>query len=269
MKPAPFEYVRPDSIAEVLDHLASAEGAAKILAGGQSLIPLLSLRLARPEMLVDVNRIPNLSTIRASNGAVRVGALVRHSQLVSQDQHPLLAAAARWIGHAAIRTRGTVGGSLAHADPAAELPVVAVTLDATVHIAGRSAERSSPASQFFIGSLETNLADDEMITAVDFPWPARWGFAELARRHGDFGVVTVAAAEVAGRWRVAVGGVGPTPLRCPAAEHLLDQGARLSEVAAAAAAAVEPSSDVHGSGEYKRAMTEVLTARALAGQGLA
>jgi 6-hydroxypseudooxynicotine dehydrogenase subunit alpha len=263
MKPAPFDYFRAASVDETVRALADADGDAKILAGGQSLMPVLALRMARPRLLVDINRIPGLSSITPLNGGVRVGALVRHAMLLEQSHHPPLAEAARWIGHTAIRSRGTTGGSIAHADPAAELPVVAAALDATIHIAGGNGTRSATAAQFFTGALETTLADDEIITAVDMPLPAQWGFAELSRRHGDFGLVTVVAAEVDGCWRLAIGGVGSLPVRPAEAEQLLNAGASVDAIAAAAAAGVNPTSDIHASERYRRAMTQEFTRRAL------
>ncbi|GAB3003236.1 FAD binding domain-containing protein [Amycolatopsis acidiphila] len=263
MKPAPFDYLRAHSVGEAVRALADADGDGKIIAGGQSLLPVLALRMARPRLLVDINRIPGLSTITPVDGGVRLGALVRHARLAGQTAHPLLAEAARWIGHTAIRSRGTSGGSIAHADPAAELPVVAAALEATIHIAGPGGTRATTATELFTGPLETTLAEDEMITAIDLPSPQRWGFAEFSRRHGDFGLVTVVAAEVAGRWRLALGGVGGVPLRPAEAEHLLNDGAPVEQVAAAAAAAVTPSGDIHASAEYRRAMTEEFTRRAL------
>ncbi|MEB3071725.1 FAD binding domain-containing protein [[Mycobacterium] vasticus] len=264
VKPAPFEYLRPSTITETVSALVEADGDAKIIAGGQSLMPVLALRMARPGLLVDVNHIPGLSTITPLDGVVRVGALVRHAKLLEQgDRHPLLAEAARWIGHTAIRSRGTTGGSIAHADPAAELPVVATALEATIHIVGSQGKRTAYASEFFTGALETTLAVDEMITAIDMPQPDQWGFAELSRRHGDFGLVTVVVTEVSGCWRLAIGGIGSVPMRPTHAEELLNAGAPLSDVAAAAAAAVEPSSDIHASAEYRRAMTAEFTRRAL------
>lgn len=269
MKPAPFAYLRAQSVEEAVRALAEADGDGKIIAGGQSLMPLLALRLARPELVVDVNRIPDMAGIEAVDGAVRLGALVRHARLATQTDHPLLAEAARWIGHTAIRTRGTVGGSIAHADPAAELPVVAAALDAAVHITGPGGTRTVPAGELFTGPLETTLDEDEMITAIDMPLPQRWGFAEFARRHGDFGLVTVVAAEVAGRWRLAIGGVGGVPVRPDEAEDLLNDGAPAERVAAAAAAGIDPGSDIHAPAAYRRALTEEFVRRAVTeGAGL-
>lgn len=263
MKPAPFEYLRAASVAAAVAALASADGEGKVLAGGQSLLPVLAMRMARPALLVDINRIPDLAEITTVPGAVRFGALVRHTSLASQPTHPLVAAAARLIGHAAIRTRGTIGGSLAHADPAAELPAVALALEATVHITGPGGERACPAAGLFTGPLQTTLADEEIITAVDMPLPDRWGFAEFARRHGDFGLVTVAAAEVGGQWRLALGGVGGVPVRPARAEQLLNDGAPPRDVAAAAAAEISPAGDLHGSADFRRALTAEFVRRAL------
>lgn len=267
MKPAPFDYLRPGSVAEAVRALADAGGDAKILAGGQSLMPVLALRMARPRVLIDINRIPGLSSITPLDGGVRLGGLVRHSLLAEQNDHPLLAEAAGWIGHTAIRSRGTIGGSIAHADPAAELPVVAAALEATIHLSGPSGDRMVVAAEFFTGALETVLEDDEMITAIDMPRPSRWGFAEFARRHGDFGLVTVVTAEVAGVWRLAIGGVASVPVRPAEAEHLLNAGAPAEQIADAAADAIDPSSDIHASAEYRRAMTREFTRRAVRQSG--
>jgi carbon-monoxide dehydrogenase medium subunit len=255
-------------VGEAVHALVEAEGEGKIIAGGQSLAPVLALRMARPALLVDVNRIPGLAGISRSSGtAIRIGAMTRHSALVDQRLHPLLAEAAKRIGHAAIRSRGTTGGSIAHADPSAELPVVASALDAVVHVSGPAGTREVPATELFVGALETSLQEHEMITAVDFPIPPRWGFAEFSRRHGDFGLVTVAAAEVAGRLQIAIGGVGSVPHRPTEAETVLAGGpvtaARIDRAAAAAAASIQPSSDIHASADYRRAMTEEFTRRAL------
>lgn len=267
MKPAPFDYLRAHSVDEAVRALADADGDAKIIAGGQSLTPVLAMRMAHPALLVDINRIPGLSDISEVDGVLRVGALARHARLAEQRAHPLLAGAAGWIGHTAIRSRGTAGGSMAHADPAAEIPVVAAALGATVHIAGPEGERETGTGELFSGVLQTTLGDDEMITSVDLPIPERWGFAELSRRHGDFGLVVVAVAEVAGRWRVAIGGVDGVPYRADAAEALLTDGPittdTLDSAAAAAASGLSPASDVHAGAGYRQAMAEEFTRRAL------
>ncbi|TMU98483.1 xanthine dehydrogenase family protein subunit M [Streptomyces sp. DASNCL29] len=266
MKPAPFDYVVPTSVTEAIRILAGANGDGKIIAGGQSLIPVLALRMSRPAVLVDINRLHGLSAITSLDGqTVRLGALVRHSRLIEQPYHGLLAEAARWIGHTAIRSRGTSGGSIAHADPSAELPIVAAVVNATIHVAGPGGIRRQTAREFFTGALETTLAEDEMITAVDMPIPDRWGFAELSRRHGDFGLVTVAAAEIRERWSVRVGGVGSVPYQCAEAEELLNGGGAkaVEQAASAIAAGITPSDDIHATADYRRAMTEEFTRRAL------
>jgi carbon-monoxide dehydrogenase medium subunit len=270
VKPAPFDYVRASTVEDAVAALAAAneDGEGKVIAGGQSLMPLLALRLAQPSVLVDVNRVPGLDAIGPRpGGGLRIGALTRHRALAAQRQHPLLAEAARWVGHAAIRTRGTLGGSLAHADPAAELPVVAVGCGAVATVAGPAGRREIPAADLFTAALQTSLDDDELIEAVEFPALGRWGFAEFARRHGDFGLVIVAAAEVDGRLRIALGGVAATPIRPAAAEAVLAGGplspSRISEAAEAAAGEIEPAGDIHATAGYRRQLTRVLVTRAL------
>jgi aerobic carbon-monoxide dehydrogenase medium subunit len=270
VKPAPFDYVTADSVEHAVTQLAAAneDGEGKIIAGGQSLMPLLALRLAQPSILIDINRVPGLAEISPLPGGLRIGALTRHRTLAAQSEHPLLAEAARWIGHAAIRTRGTLGGSLAHADPAAELPVVAAAAGAVALLTGPSGQRRIAAADLFTGALQTCLDDGELIEAVEFPALSRWGFAELARRNGDFGLVIVAVAEVGGSLRLALGGVAGTPVRPVAAEAILAAGPldadRIDQAAAAAASEIEPASDIHATAGYRRQLTRVLAARALA-----
>lgn len=275
MKPAPFEYVRPATVDETVAALASgADGAEiKILAGGQSLVPLLALRMARPAVLVDINRVAELSGFARCPGSagaasVEVGALTRHRVLAEQTEHPLLAEAARWIGHPAIRSRGTAAGSLAHADPAAELPVVAVACGAVATVVGPSGVRRVPAGELFLGPLMSALDEDELITSVSFPVPARWGFAEFARRHGDFALVSVAVAEVAGEVSIALGGVGGVPVRSVAGEQVLARGGSVDEVVAAVRAELRPTGDLHASADYRRALAGELVRRALDQAGL-
>lgn len=267
MKPAPFAYTRPGSVEECVATLREAGGDGKILAGGQSLVPLLAMRLATPGVVVDVNRIPGLDTVRPDADGVTVGALVRHTKLAEQTEAPLLAEAARWIGHTAIRTRGSTGGSLAHADPSAELPVAAVALGATLGVVGPGGRREAAADDFFLGPLEPGLADDEMLVEVRFPAAEAWGFAELARRHGDFGLVTVVAARVRDAWRVVVGGIGGVPHRARESEGELNAGTltrdRLARAAGAVVAGLRPTDDLHASAAYRLALAEELTTRAL------
>jgi len=281
MKPAPFRYARASTLAEAIALLAEAPGERKLLAGGQSLVPMLNMRLVRPAVLVDVNRLRELTGIvPTAAGGFRIGALTRHAELAAapavRARAPLLAEAARHVGHAAIRNQGTLGGSLAHADPAAELPAALVALDARVLVAGQRGTREIAVDTFFRGLLTTALEADEILTAVEIPAPAPgWGFVEVARRPGDFALAGVAAA-----LRLAPGsparfaaarlvgfGVGDRPLRLSGAERLLDGGALDAETAARAGAVVardcDPPSDVHGSADYRRHLATVLTERAL------
>ncbi|MHA6622687.1 FAD binding domain-containing protein [Pseudonocardia sp. DLS-67] len=268
MKCAPFDYVRAASVDEAVTVLADADGEGKLLAGGQSLVPVLALRMAHPSVLVDVNRIPGLAGVRPEDDALRVGALTRHATLTRQTHHPLLAEAARWIGHTAIRTRGTTGGSLAHADPSAELPVVAVGTGATVTVAGPAGTRNVPAEELFEGALMTSLADDDVLVDVRFPVPDRWGFAEFARRRGDFALVTAVVAEIAGQVRIALGGVGAVPVRAVAGEQALAAGGSAHEASAAAADELRPTADLHGSAPFRRAIAAEMMRRALAQAGI-
>jgi carbon-monoxide dehydrogenase medium subunit len=280
LKPPPFTYFAPDTLDEALDLLREHGDEAKVLAGGQSLVPLLALRLARPSVLIDLNRVPGMSGISASNGTVVFGAMTRErqaerSELVRQ-RVPLLADALPLIGHVAIRSRGTMGGSLAHADPAAELPAVAVMLDATLAV--RSAargERTIAASDFFEGFLSTSLQPDEVLTQISFP-AARPGtgtsFMEAARRHGDFAIVGAGTSitmqgGVVSDARVALIGVAGIPLRRSEAESQLvgtngDAGA-VAAAAATAAADLAPPSDLHGTSAYRRHVAAVMVRRAL------
>ncbi|MEJ2885749.1 FAD binding domain-containing protein [Actinomycetospora aeridis] len=268
MKCPPFSYHRATDVADAVAALQAADDEGKILAGGQSLVPVLALRLARPSVLVDVNRVPGLDSLERRDGVLQAGALVRHLALAGQALHPLAAEAARWIGHTAIRSRGTLGGSLAHADPSAELPAVLRACDGAVHVAGPAGSRRVGADDLFVGALQSAVGENEMITGVELPVPDAWGFAEFARRHGDFAVVAVAAARFGDRVRVAVGGVAGVP-------HLVDAGDldhvgdeisddHVALLAAAAADDVDPASDLHGCAGYRRALTEQMTLRALA-----
>ena len=280
MKPAPFRYARPRTVSETVRVLADAGGEAKILAGGQSLVPMLNMRLARPSLVVDLNGVHGLDVIAPSAaGGLRIGALVRHADLAAsplvRDRAPLLAEASRHIGHTAIRNRGTLGGSLAHADPAAELPAAAVALDASLVMVGRGGTRMVPASDFFVGLLTTALEADEILTEIHIP-PLRgaWGFAELARRPGDFALVGVAAAVVPtdngrGERACIVGfGIGDRPVRLRAAERVLVGAALDSACALAAGAAAREAcaaaDDLHASGAYRRHLAAVLTEQAVA-----
>jgi carbon-monoxide dehydrogenase medium subunit len=280
MKPAAFDYIAADSIAMAVAALAQAGDDGKIIAGGQSLVPMLNFRMLRPSILVDINRIAGLDVIAEGNEAIHVGALTRHYQLETSPliaRHlPVLSCAMTHVAHLAIRNRGTIGGSLAHADPAAELPMMALLLDAELRIASVAGERTIAARDFFLGALTVDLAVGEIVTEVVLPkLPPRtgWGFEEVARRHGDFALAAVAATlTVSGgaieQARIALTGIGPTALRATAAEGLLIGQALepdLSQRAIdAVRAKIEPETDLHASSDYRRHLAGVLTGRALA-----
>ena len=278
MKPAPFQYQAAKSAAEAVELLARHGDEAKVLAGGQSLVPMLNLRLARPGVLVDINDAADLDYLREADGVLAVGALVRQRKLErwAADRAPLIAEALRLVGHVAIRNRGTAVGSLAHADPASELPALLLCLDGTVVARRAGGERLIPATDLYLAPLTTSLAADEIAVEARFTLPpagAGWGFAEVARRHGDFalaGAVAVvwcgADGRVAGA-RVGFFGVGSTPVRGAAAEAALTgempTPARLQEAARAAAAALSPDGDLHATADYRRRVAGVLAERTL------
>jgi CO/xanthine dehydrogenase FAD-binding subunit len=279
MKPAAFEYVVADSVEGAVAALAEAAGEAKILAGGQSLVPMLNFRLLRPAVLVDINRIPGLAFIDDVGHAIRIGALTRHFQLETSpliaSHFPVLSCAMTHVAHLAIRNRGTIGGSLSHADPAAELPLIALLLDAELQLAARKGGRRVAAHNFFRDALTVDLADDELLTEIvlpKLPVATGWGFEEVARRSGDFALAAVAVTlTVAGgavkEARIALTGVGPTPLRVTDAEALLAGAAVESTLTArvieAVRAVIEPETDLHASSDYRRHLAGVLTGRAL------
>jgi len=279
MKPPPFEYLCPASVDEALTQLSSYDGDAKILAGGQSLVPMLNFRLLSPRALVDINRIEGLDSIEPSDGGLRIGALVRHHAVESsplvRERLPILAVAAREIGHLAIRNRGTFAGSLAHNDPAAEWPLLCTLLDARLRTRSTSGERTLDVADFFVSYMGTALEDVEIVTEVEIPGLAPgsgWAFEEFSRRCGDFAIVSVAATlSVDGgaveRARIALGGVGLCALRAAQAEALL-VGQRLDEallarVCEAARDASDPSGDVHASADFRRHLVGVLTRRVI------
>jgi aerobic carbon-monoxide dehydrogenase medium subunit len=278
MKPAAFEYHAPETVDDAVGLLAQYGDDAKVLAGGQSLVPMLAMRLTRFEHLIDINCIAGLDGVTKVNGTLRVGATTRHQVAVEgadvRTAAPLLARASARIGHFQIRNRGTVGGAIAHADPAAEQPAVAVALDAVIEVTSPDAVREIPATEFFEGTWTTAIAPDELLTAVAFPvWQGRCGFAveELARRAGDFALAGVVCALGLGaddrieRAGIALFGVGPTPVRASGAEDALLGKASLDEVAAAAMSDLHPSDDLHASGEYRRKVAGVLVRRAIEG----
>jgi carbon-monoxide dehydrogenase medium subunit len=279
MKPASFDYIVVESIDMAVASLAETGPDAKIIAGGQSLVPMLNFRLLRPSLLVDINRIPGLASIEETETGIRVGALTRHHQLEMSPiigRHlPVLSCAMTHVAHLAIRNRGTIGGSLSHADPAAELPMMALLLDAALHIASASGKRTVAARDFFLDALTVDLAAGDMVTEIMLPkLPPRtgWGFEEVARRHGDFALAAVAATLTASggviaQARIALTGVGPTALRAPAAEALLVGHALepklTSRAVEAVRAAIAPDTDLHASADYRRHLAGALTRRAL------
>jgi aerobic carbon-monoxide dehydrogenase medium subunit len=280
MKLPRFEYAAPETLSEAIALLSSANGNAKIISGGQSLMPLLAFRLASPDLLVDLKKIRDLNQIRIGDDGVRLGAKVRWRDIETDERlpaaHPLLVEAIRHVAHYQIRNRGTVGGSVCHADPAAEMPGIAMTCDAEMTIVGRGGARVEKAADFFQGALETCLASDEILTEIRLPpWPAgrRWAFLEFARRRGDFAMAGVALFyDLDGRGRIEnahVGaiGVGDGPVRLGKVEAALD-GCELSEAvisiaSAAARESVDPPSDIHAPSEYRRALLGTLLERAL------
>ena len=283
MKPAPFAYVDPSSVPETLDLLAEYGDQAKLLAGGQSLVPLMNFRLARMSVLIDLNCVADLAKLsEEGDGLLRLGAMVRQRTLerfaATRPQWSLLCRALSLVGHGAIRTRGTLGGSLAHADPAAELPAILLCHDGAVVARRRGGERTIPAAELFQGPLTTALEPDELLEEVRLPAlpaDAGWGFEEVARRHGDFalvGVAAVLASDSAGRVRDArlvLFGVGDTPIRASAAERALmgraatdDQA--ITEAARVAADALDPPTDLQATSAYRRRVARVLSERALA-----
>jgi aerobic carbon-monoxide dehydrogenase medium subunit len=279
VKPPRFEYHAPATVEDALALLGRYGGDAKLLAGGQSLMPLLNFRLAKPAALVDLNRIPALAGIREANGHLVLGAMTRQrviefSPLVAR-RVPLLTAATRWVGHLPIRSRGTIGGSVAHADPSAEYPVVLAALDGEVVVRGPRGERRLRAGELFQTYLTTTLEADEILTEVRLPASpegAGYAFEEFARRQGDFAIVGIAAviAREGDRCRLArlaAGGAASVPVRLRAAEEILEsEGLSDHAVEAAAARAaelVDPDSDIHATAAYRRHLTRVLTARAI------
>jgi aerobic carbon-monoxide dehydrogenase medium subunit len=281
MKPAPFEYQAPTTLREAIDLLA-ADPEATVIAGGQSLMPVLALRLAMPSTLVDLRRVPGLDSIAIGDGGVRLGGRVRWRDIEDDRRlelvHPLLREAVAHVAHYQIRNRGTVGGSLAHADPAAELPGIAVTCDAEITLVGAAGARRIRAGQFFAGSLSTVRRHDEIITELHLPfWPTdrRWAFREFAQRQGDFALAGVAVfydEDQGGRAanaHVGVIGACDRPQRLTEVEAVLNgrcvDEAVIREAAQTAARTVDPPEDLHASAAYRRALVATLVERGLRG----
>jgi CO/xanthine dehydrogenase FAD-binding subunit len=280
MKPPRFDYERPEGLDEALAVLASRGEGAKPLAGGQSLVPLLNFRLARPDCLVDLNRVSELDSVRRENGMLRIGAMTRQATLERSpavaEGWPLVVEALGHVGHPQIRNRGTVSGSVAHADPAAELPVALSALDAVYHVRSATGSRSLSHDELAVTHLTTSLEPDELLVEIEVPGlPPGTGtaFVETARRHGDFALagaavtVTLTETGVCERATVALLAAGPTPVRATAAEEWL-AGRTIDEPAAADAASravvdIRPPSDVHGSSGFRRELAAVMVRRAL------
>ena len=280
MKMPPFEYACPTTLSEAIALLASRDGDAKAIAGGQSLVPMLAFRLAAPALLVDLRKLADLRQIKISKSGVALGAMVRWRDIEDDTRlrmaHPLLVAAIAHVAHYQIRNRGTVGGSIAHADPAAEMPGIAVTCEAEIAVVGQSGARVIRAADFFVGPLMTALRPDEIIVEVRLPaWPERrrWGFQEFARRRGDFAMAAAAVfydQDDTGKARnahVGVIGVSDRPLRLTQAEAVLNgraiDEATIADAEAAASAAVDPQDDIHASAAYRRALVGTMVERAL------
>lgn len=281
MKPAPFAYARPDTTEEALAILAEHAGEARPLAGGQSLVPAMNFRLAQPAMLVDLNRVNELDGIEATDHGLRIGGMTRHRALERSADiarlSPLIAEAMPFVAHVPIRTRGTLGGSLAHADPAAELPAVMLALDATIGVRSQAGARSIPASAFFVGLYSTALEAGELLVDVTIPpMQARtgWAFGEVSRRHGDYalagvaGVVTLDENGVVSDARLALLGLHERPvLAAAAARAIVGSAGTAAAIDAAADAAArldaDPSSDIHASRAYRQHLASVLVRRVL------
>jgi carbon-monoxide dehydrogenase medium subunit len=280
MKLADVAYARPDNLADAIALLVAGRGTARAIAGGQSLMPLLAFRMSAPKLLVDIGRLPGLSGIDIGEDGVSLGALVRWRDIEKSDSlrraQPLLVQALGHVAHYQIRNRGTVGGSLAHADPAAELPGIALTCDAKIRLAGPAGERIVAAEHFFLGALTTALAEGELILSLVLPpWPAgrRWAFEEFSRRRGDFALAGVAVffdRDAGGRCvdpHIGAIGVGTVPARLTEAENCLVgrivDAEAIEAASEAAAAGVDPPDDIHAPADYRRALLATLTERAL------
>jgi len=281
MKSAAFEYQRVTSVAQACALLAEHGADAKLIAGGQSLVPMMAMRLARPAVLIDIGRIADLQGITVCDEGVRIGATTRQAHVQAhalvQRELPLLIQAMRWVGHVQTRNRGTLGGSIVHADPSAEIPLVAAVLEATLELQDANGSSELSASEFFYAPMVTAIAPDQCLVAVRFPvWrDARVGsaFDEISIRHGDFALasacaqVALDAAGVVTRCVVGVGGAAPIPQALPeVAAQLVGQAAHatnLDALAAAAAAALDPEGDLHASAEYRRHLAQVLLGRVL------
>jgi CO/xanthine dehydrogenase FAD-binding subunit len=279
VKPPQFDYHDPHTVDDALSLLAEHGEDAKVLAGGQSLVPLLNFRLASPDHLVDLGRIPELAYLRRTDGTLRIGTMTRqstaeHSPLVA-DNWPLVTEALEMVAHSQIRNRGTVGGSVAHADPAAELPLVFTTLEATLHLRSQRGRRSVGVGDFFLTHLTTAIEPDELLVELEVPAVppgTGWGFSEYARRHGDFALGGASALitikdDVCTRARIGLLAASDRPLRVPAAEQVLVGEAvtqdTTAEAARVAVADINPTGDIHGGSEYRKQLIEGMVRRAI------
>lgn len=280
MKPASFDYARADSVAHAVELLSQAGSDAKIIAGGQSLMPMMNFRLVKPSLLVDINAIPNIDRVERVGDRLRLGALVRHRMTAEnadiQASIPILHAAMKHVAHLTVRNRGTFCGSVCHADPAAEMPMMTLLLNGVVNASSVRGERTIAAHDFFAGSLVTVLEADELVTSIDIdtlPDGTGWGFEEFSRRHGDYALaavaVTMMARDGAARdVRIGIMGVGETPMRLPELEAMVD-GQAVNEGLKDAlirrlAQTITPNSDLNGSSEYRRHLAGALLGRAIA-----
>jgi carbon-monoxide dehydrogenase medium subunit len=266
MIPAEFEYRRAGSVEEAIELLGSDEDA-KLLAGGHSLVPAMKLRIARPTMLVDIGGLNDLRFVREDDDRIAIGALTRHAQVAAdpslRTSCAILAHAAGEVGDPQVRHRGTIGGSVSHADPASDLATVLLTLDAELLARGSGGERTIAAGDFFTGPFDNALAHDEVLVEIRVPKVERGAYLKHSRRAQDWATVAVAAADVGGRVQVGLASMGPTPLRASAVEQALANGASPADAAAHAADGADPPSDVSGSSEYRAHLARVLTRRAL------
>jgi CO/xanthine dehydrogenase FAD-binding subunit len=279
MKPAPFKYLAAKTVDDALAALSRPD--AKLLAGGQSLVPMMNFRLVRPAWLIDINRVAELKGIHRKDGRVLIGSMTRYVELERSElialHVPLISEVIPLIGHTAIRNRGTIGGSVSHADPAADMPVALMALDATMHVRSARGARAIPSEKFFVSLFTTALASDEILTSIEVPSvdPSEgWAFKEFSRRHGDFALASVAvrlrvvSKKIEGPIRLAIGGAADHVVRARRAEVALqgqDPTPTLFEAAAKAAAEdIEPMADIHGSAEYRRNLVRGLARAALA-----
>lgn len=278
MKPAKFEYIAPTTLDAAVEALAAANGEGKVLAGGQSLLPLLNFRMARPTVLVDLNRIKDLSFIELRGDSVAIGALTRHREIehspLIASNLPVMSAAMRHVAHLAIRNRGTIGGSLSHADPAAELPMMAMLYDARLTVQGPAGRRTIGARDFFVDALTNCLEPEDIVVEIEFPILQHdgWAFEEVARRFGDFALASIAVSIRRGLSgiedaRVAVMGVADTPLRLDVVEKQLYEievdGRTPDRFSKLVTSSVTPNSDLHASAEYRKHLLGELAKRAM------